>query len=43
MIDYSKLRSLTVRELVRSLLADGFVLKSSGAVIGVTNTPMGDE
>ncbi len=27
MIDYSKLRSLTVRELVRSLLADGFVLK----------------
>lgn len=28
MIDYSKLRSLTARELVRALLADGFVLKA---------------
>jgi predicted RNA binding protein YcfA (HicA-like mRNA interferase family) len=27
MIDYSKLRSLTAREIVRALLADGFVLK----------------
>jgi len=27
-IDYSKLRSLTAREMVRALLADGFFLKS---------------
>jgi len=27
-IDYSKLRSLTAREVVRALLADGFVLRS---------------
>jgi predicted RNA binding protein YcfA (HicA-like mRNA interferase family) len=27
-IDYSKLRSLTAREMVRSLLADGFVLRT---------------
>ncbi len=27
-IDYSKLRSLTARDVVRALLADGFTLKS---------------
>jgi predicted RNA binding protein YcfA (HicA-like mRNA interferase family) len=27
-IDYSKLRSLTAREMVRALLAEGFFLKS---------------
>jgi predicted RNA binding protein YcfA (HicA-like mRNA interferase family) len=29
-IDYSKLRSLTAREIVRALIADGFIL-SAGA------------
>jgi predicted RNA binding protein YcfA (HicA-like mRNA interferase family) len=28
MIDYSKLRSLTAREIVRALLGDGFKLKA---------------
>lgn len=27
-IDYSKLRSVTAREVIRALLADGFVLKA---------------
>lgn len=27
-IDYSKLRSLTAREVIRALLADGFILRS---------------
>ncbi len=27
-IDYSKLRSLTAREMVRAFLADGFILKA---------------
>jgi len=27
-IDYSKLRSLTAREVIRALLADGFVLRA---------------
>lgn len=27
-LDYSKLRSTTAREIVRALLADGFILKS---------------
>jgi predicted RNA binding protein YcfA (HicA-like mRNA interferase family) len=27
-IDYSKLRSLTAREMMRALLADGFALKA---------------
>jgi predicted RNA binding protein YcfA (HicA-like mRNA interferase family) len=27
-IDYSRLRSLTAREVIRALLADGFILRS---------------
>jgi len=40
-IDYSKLRSVTAREVVRALLADGFFLKSQRAVTGDTSIAMG--
>jgi hypothetical protein len=40
-VDYSKLRSVTARQLASALLADGFQLQRQKGVIGTIATLMG--
>jgi hypothetical protein len=41
-IDYSKLRSITAREIVRALLSDGFSSKRNVAATADISIAMGD-